>query len=75
MGQGDKFEEIDVGQVKIIRLSGAAMLVESLGDGPREAWIPFSQIKDGSDLTRDSDEGDEGTLVIPQWLASEKGFT
>ncbi len=75
MGQGDRYEEIDVGQVKIIRLSGAAMLVESLSDGPREVWIPFSQIKDGSDVNRDSDEGDEGTLVIPQWLAEEKGFT
>ncbi len=36
-----------------------------------EVWIPQSQIDDESEVWK---AGDEGTLVIPLWLAEEKGI-
>lgn len=38
-----------------------------------EHWIPKSQIDDASEVFDDL-SNDEGTLVISQWLASQKGF-
>ena len=69
-----KFEIIDVGNVRIVKRHNAAFLVDSLDGGPKEVWIPFSQIKEGSEITKDSEEGDEGDLSIPRWLADENGF-
>ena len=37
-----------------------------------EAWIPFSQIMDDSEIYNASEPGDTGTLVIPEWLAEQK---
>jgi hypothetical protein len=34
-------------------------------------WIPQSQISDDSEVWK---EGDEGTLVITEWLAIQKGL-
>lgn len=34
-------------------------------------WIPQSQIDDESEVWR---KGDEGTLVISEWIAYEKGI-
>jgi len=34
-------------------------------------WIPKSQILDASEVYED---GHRGTLVIPEWLATEKGL-
>lgn len=34
-------------------------------------WIPKSQIHDDSEVYR---KGTEGTLVIPEWLALDKGI-
>jgi len=39
-----------------------------------EGWVPFSQIVDGSEIYEASTVGDEGVLVIPEWLAGEKGW-
>ncbi len=35
-------------------------------------WIPKSEIDEESELDAKSERGDEGTLVIPEWLATEK---
>ncbi len=43
-----------------------AILVEV--DGV-EVWIPQSQITDSSEVWK---EGDEGTLVITEWIATQK---
>lgn len=51
-----------------IRASGKAILVDVDGF---EAWIPVSQIDDDSEVF---EEGTEGLLIIPQWLAVKKGF-
>lgn len=37
----------------------------------RKHWVPKSQIRDESEVKA---VGDEGTLVIPAWLASDKGI-
>jgi len=34
-------------------------------------WIPKSQISDDSEV---SSEGDEGTLVLSEWISIEKGL-
>jgi hypothetical protein len=52
--------------------SKAALLVED-EDG-EEVWIPFSQIHADSEVWEDSEVGEEGKLVIPEWLATKKGW-
>jgi hypothetical protein len=37
-----------------------------------EAWIPFSQILDDSEIYNASEPGEKGTLCIPDWLAEKK---
>lgn len=55
--------------VTVLRTTDKAMLCDIEG---QEVWIPVSQIdEDGTDI---SEEGDEGTLVIPEWLSIEKGL-
>ncbi len=45
-----------------------AILVEIGGE---DFWIPQNQISDESEVWR---EGDEGTLIITDWLAMQKGL-
>ena len=49
-----------------------AILVED-PDG-EEVWIPNSQIDDDSEIWGESDKGEEGKLVISEWLATKKGW-
>jgi hypothetical protein len=58
--------QVEVEQV--VRATGKALLVLVEGE---EVWIPRSQIQEDSEV---QDEGDSGTLVIPMWLAEEKGL-
>lgn len=37
----------------------------------KEYWIPKSQVDGGSEIT---EKGDEGTLIVTQWIAEEKGL-
>jgi hypothetical protein len=57
--------EIDV---RVKRQGEEAVLVT---DDALEVWVPHSLIDEDSDITADSVEGDEGTLIIPQWKAEE----
>lgn len=52
--------------------SKAAIFVED-EDG-NEVWIPNSQIDDDSEIWEDSEKGEEGKLVISEWLATKKGW-
>jgi hypothetical protein len=52
--------------VELRRETSGAWLVF---DGAREAWIPKSQ----GELVPDTD-GRTSTLVVPEWLAKEKGL-
>jgi hypothetical protein len=57
--------------VKVVRKSDKAVLVEYC---TVEAWIPFSQILDDSEIYNVSEPGDEGKLCLPEWLAEKKGL-
>lgn len=50
------------------RATDLAILVEVDG---QEVWIPKSQIDDDSEVYEANTEGD---LIIPEWLAREKGL-
>ena len=39
-----------------------------------DEWIPFSQILESDPEIDEMEEGDEATLIIPAWLAREKGL-
>lgn len=51
-----------------LRASASALLVEIDG---KEHWIPQSQIDDDSEIW---EEGQEGDLVVSQWIAEQKGL-
>jgi hypothetical protein len=73
----DRFEPFNCGNVRILKATDKAFLVESDALG-EEIWVPKSQINSTSScgsITEMSDEGDEGDLVLPMWLAREKNFT
>lgn len=54
--------------VKAIKETDLGLLCEIDGD---EHWIPKSQIDDESEVY---EEGHEGTLVVTEWIAKEKGL-
>jgi hypothetical protein len=54
--------------VVCVRATDAAILVRIDGE---EHWIPQSQVSDDSEVWQ---EGDEGRLVVSQWIAMQKGL-
>lgn len=65
MGRGETVRFADVVAVKG---SGKAVLCRIDG---AEHWIPQSQIDDESEVWK---EGDEGMLVVTEWIATQKGL-
>jgi hypothetical protein len=61
-------EPYEVPNVHVRKDSKGALLC-AIDD--RLIWIPKSQVLDESEVWG---EGDEGTLVIPEWLAIERGI-
>lgn len=59
---------VDIRDVRCIRETAKAILIEIPGYG-EDLWIPQSQVDDRSEVWH---EGDEGTLVISQWIADQK---
>ena len=59
-------------QVTVLRKTDAALLVED--ENGEEVWIPLSQIHDDSEIWDESKVGETGKLVIPEWLATKKGW-
>lgn len=59
------------GECLLLKHSGKAMLVRHENE---EAWIPYSQLHDDSELYQESEKDEEGELVIPYWLAEKKGW-
>ena len=59
-------------QVTLRAKTDKAILV--VDDEDNEVWIPESQIDDDSEIWSSSEVGDEGKLVIPEWLARKKGW-
>jgi hypothetical protein len=59
---------VTIDDVEVIAETEKALLIF---DGDREEWVPRSQIGKTSDV---HEKGDKGTILIPEWLAKEKGF-
>lgn len=64
-------EPTECGFFRIVRITDKAILVSDDGD---ETWIPKSEVCDESEINGHSDIDDEGPLVLPEWLAIEKGL-
>ena len=64
-------EPVSFEGVEIMAVTDLALLCKIDGC---DWWIPKSQILDGSNFGDDSERGDEGELIIPEWLAIEKEF-
>lgn len=54
--------------VECVHATDAALLCVIDGD---EHWIPQSQVDDDSEVYED---GGEGTLIISEWIAIQKGL-
>ena len=54
--------------VEVRIMTAKAVLVN---DGKRDAWLPYSQIEDGLETL---EVGKHVTLLVPEWLATEKGL-
>ena len=61
-------ETAEFENVKAIKETDLALLCEIDGE---EYWIPKSQIDDESEVYA---EDHEGTLVVTEWIAKEKGL-
>lgn len=59
---------VEFPDAKVKRTTPSALLVEVDG---RKVWVPRSQLLEENDV---SEEGEEGLLVIPEWLAIERGL-
>lgn len=69
MGRGaDRYEPVEIHDVTVKYETDGALLVVADGE---EVWIPKSQIDDDSEVYA---KGTSGTLIIPRWLAREKGL-
>lgn len=70
-----RFEPVTIENVRVTRETDHAILcVIDDEEGMDGFWIPKSQIKDESEVYSLKSGEDPGTLVIPQWLADEKGI-
>jgi hypothetical protein len=58
---------------EVVRTTDAGIAIEMGGrDGP--VWFPRSQLGEEGDIHGQSDLGDTGKFLIPEWLAIEKGL-
>lgn len=58
--------------VELIRTTPKALLCRYEGD---EQWIARSQVHANSEIYSDDQLGETALLVIPEWLAEEKGWS
>ncbi|MGD2215169.1 MAG: hypothetical protein PVJ64_00380 [Gemmatimonadales bacterium] len=56
---------------RVIAQGKAAVLVEI---DEEEYWIPYSQIHDDSEICSQSERGEEGQIIISEWIAEQKGL-
>ncbi len=61
-------KRVEIEDARCERDTPNAILV-SLEHGEQSIWIPQSQIDDDSEVWK---EGDEGTLIISEWIAIQK---
>jgi hypothetical protein len=58
-----------IGWCEVLNMSKSAMIVRYLGE---KEWIPYSQIAESSDLNNESVRGDEGEMIVTDWLARQR---
>lgn len=58
-------------RVRVVRTTRAALMV---ADERVEVWVPRSHVLDGGDVGPEARNGQSGVMVIPQWLAQDRGF-
>lgn len=69
-GGWERFEPVSVDGCTCLRETDKALLIEAEGS---EFWVPKSQVHDDSEVF-DAGKHATGVLVIPRWLAEEKGL-
>jgi hypothetical protein len=65
--------------IELFTVYGAKILVPTdravkVNVGGDEFWLPFSEIREPDSLEIRASRGEEIDLVIPVWLAKEKGL-
>ena len=63
-------DPVECGEFEVVHATPDALLISDYCG--TEIWIPKSKIDEESELDPDSKEGDEGMLILPEWLAIEK---
>ena len=58
--------------VELLSFTPGAILVRK--DDDAGVWLPSKLVDDDSELWRGGGKGERGDLVIPYWLAVEKGL-
>ena len=64
----DDYDDVVTIHAHAIKDTGLALICQVDG---QSVVIPKSQIREASEVKK---EGDEGDLVIPEWLAAQKGL-
>jgi hypothetical protein len=75
MGDSEEYSPsrgYSVGWCEVLVVGDKAMLVRDV-DGER-VWYPHSQIAERNDLHKESVKGDEGEMIITDWLARQRGW-
>lgn len=67
----DRDEPTTYDDVEVIQVTSNSLLCDVDGE---EVWIPKSQLLPDSELKEGSKIGDVGTLIIPYWLAENRGI-
>jgi hypothetical protein len=62
----------ECGEFTVKLATNDALLVVDADDN--EYWIPKSQIDPDGGIDAESGPGDEGELILPEWLAVERGL-
>ena len=69
---GRDIEPTECGEFLVMKVTDLALLLVDADDC--EHWIPKSQMDSDGGIDGDSVAGEEGELIIPEWLAVEKGL-
>lgn len=67
----DDFEPVELEDVAVKKVLDKSLLCVV---NEKDIFIPKTEIRDHGDITAESEEGDEGTLIIPKWLAEDRGI-
>ena len=68
MSDGASYE---VGEVTVTSATDKGLWVDRGGE---QEFYPFSQIHDDSEIYSAKQKGETGTLIITEWLATERGL-